>query len=305
MKAIVIGSAGQDGRLMSEQLEAEGHSVIGVQRHTTDIHRPDAVRDLISSIKPDQVYYLAAYHHSSEQRPGEPAGEIRKSMETNLTGLLNVLDAVRQTSPSTRVFYAGSSRVFGQRPPTPIQDETTPFHPDCAYGISKAAGIDACRFYRRQLGVFAATGILYNHESIYRGNDFVSRKITRAAVAAARGEVSELALRDISALADWGYAPDYVRAMRATLALNTPDDFIVATGESHSVAEFAEIAFDSLALDWKKFIREQNDGGNPSPPLIGNASKLRGMCGWRPSLQFPELVRTLVAQEKERSNGVR
>jgi GDPmannose 4,6-dehydratase len=322
MNVIVIGSGGQDGRLLSEQLDAEGHAVIGVRRHNVDasktirtvtstvtsmdIRQRDEICSLIGTIRPEQLYYLAAHHHSSEQEPDQPGDAIRKSIETNLIGLVNVLDAVQQISPSTRVFYAASSRVFGQHPSTSMQDETTPFHPECAYGISKAAGIEACRLYRRKHGLFVAAGILYNHESIYRGTEFVSRKITRAAVAASRGELLKLALRDISARVDWGYAPDYVRAMRAILAQNVADDFVIATGQSHSVGEFAEIAFDTVGLDWRMFVRaEQNGPCGPSISLVGNALKLRTLCGWRPSLEFRDMVHVLVSQEKERSNGAR
>ena len=305
MNVIIIGSGGQDGRLLFEQLDAEGHTVIGVRRDSLDIRQPEEVLALISGIKPEQIYYLAAYHHSSEQEPDQPGEAIRKSIEINLIGLVNVLDAIRQSSQSTRVFYAASSRVFGRHPSTAIQDEATPLHPDCPYGISKAAAIDACRLYRYTHGLFVAVGILYNHESIYRGANFVSRKITRAAVAATQGNDLKLVLRDISARADWGYAPDYVRAMRTILELNAADDFVIATGQSHSVGEFAEIAFDTVGLDWRMFVRAQRNGCSPSPSIVGNAQKLRTASGWRPSLEFRDMVRTLVSQEKERSNRVR
>jgi GDPmannose 4,6-dehydratase len=318
MMVIIVGSGGQDGRLLSGQLAAEGHTIVGIRRDRVespkalgtiapvDIRHADEVSALVALVQPEEVYYLTAHHHSSEQPPEPPGEVLRRSIETNLIGFVNVLDAVSRQSPAARVFYAGSSRVFGQNPTTPIQDETTPFRPECAYGISKAAAIETSRLYRRSHGLFVSTGILYNHESIYRGTQFVSRKIVRAAVAAARGEVAELVLGDISARVDWGYAPDYVRAMRLILALKVADDFVIATGESHSVGDFAQVAFDTVGLDWNKFVRERRDVLRRAPlPLVGNALKLRTASGWCPSLDFRGMVQTLVRREQEEANFAR
>ena len=317
MTVIIVGSGGQDGRLLSEQLRAEGHTIVAVRRDRVDapaemsgiapidIRRADEVNSLIAIVKPAEVYYLAAYHHSSEQPAGLPGEALRRSLETNLMGLVNVLDAISQVSPATRVFYAASSRVFGQHPTTPTQDETTPFRPECAYGISKAAAIETSRLYRRNHNLFVATGILYNHESFYRGIQFVSRKIVRGAVNASQ-EASELVLGDLSARVDWGYAPDYVRAMRLILGLQIADDFVIATGESHSVGEFAQIAFEAVGLDWRRFVRERPDVlRRPPMPLIGNASKLRTASGWRPSIDFRAMVKALVMRELEEDRVAR
>jgi GDPmannose 4,6-dehydratase len=311
--ALIIGSAGQDGRIMSQRLQQEGRRILGLDRGLAtdsasgplapmDILEAQQVAALIQSAAPDEVYYLAAYHHSSENQPSPDDGEVfRLSFDVHVRGLLNVLEGLRKGAPRARLFYAASSHIFGDRPPAP-QDETTPLNPRCAYGITKIAGLECCRFYRQKHGLHASVGILYNHESPLRREPFVTAKIVGAAVAIKAGVRKKLILGDLTAQVDWGYAPDYVEAMTRIVRLDEPDDFVVATGETHSVQEFVEEAFGAAGLDWPGHVEENpavivRHTGN----LVGNAAKLRSRTGWKPSVTFREMVRLLVeARSHER-----
>jgi GDPmannose 4,6-dehydratase len=241
----------------------------------------------------DEIYYLAAFHHSSQERPASEEETLEKSHDIHVTGLRNVLNAMKEHQPDARLFYAASSYIFGN-PPTPIQDETTPLNATSAYGVTKAAGVQLCRQYRAE-GLFASVGILYNHESGQRPETFVAQKILNTGRRIAAGSAEKLVLGDLSAKVDWGYAPDCVDAMIRILRLPQPDDFIIATGESHSVREFVELAFAALGLDWKSHVVENPSLlGSPKPPLVGNPNKLKRMTGWRPSVSFEQMVRLLL-----------
>ena len=223
-RVIIVGSSGQDGRILCDQLLALGAEVIGISRRTQparerfthaaiDLMNAAQVADLVAKSQPEEIYYLAACHHSSQETIGaSPLPLFQESFAVHVTGLLHFLEAVRQFSPATRLFYAASALVFGE-PPNEEQDEQTPMNPRCAYGITKTAGIHCCRFFRNTHGVFAAAGILYKHESPQREEKFVSQKIVRTALRISRGEKGPLLLGDLSARVDWGYAPDYVAAM--------------------------------------------------------------------------------------------
>jgi GDPmannose 4,6-dehydratase len=303
--SIIVGGEGQDGRLLREHLRRGGREVMSIGRCSTqsepprelrpvDILDATAVTTLISAIRPTEVYYLPAYHHAAEAAPPEPGELLRRSFSIHVDGLVNFLEAIRTTSPTTRLFYAGSSHIFGEAA-GPMQDESTPLQPRCAYGISKAAGVHCCRWYRSAHGVFASVGILYNHESPLRREQFVSQKIVRAAVAAARGRREKLVLGDLSAQIDWGYAPDFVDAMTRIMALKQPDDFVVATGEAHSVGEFAGIAYEALGLNAADHVEEDRSILRKHPlTLIGESSKLRAAAGWKPSTTFVQMVQALV-----------
>ena len=297
-RAIVVGAAGQDGRILSERLISEGCEVLGIARDSgarTDIADAAQVSTLVAAWQPDRIYYLAAHHHSSQDATGaDTVGLYEKSHAVHVRGLLHFLEAMRASARHARLFYAASSLVFGDAT-SAVQDESTPLNPRCIYGITKAAGLHCCRFYRETHGVFASGGILFNHESPYRQEKFVSQKIIRAVAAISAGSHEKLVLGDLSARIDWGYAPDFTDAMTRILALDRADDFVVVTGESHSVGEFAEIAFRHAGLDWKSHVEE-----NPSvlqrrrPALVGDASRLRTRTGWRPTVTFPEMVARLV-----------
>lgn len=303
---LVIGGDGQDGRLLFDRLSGEGHGVTGLGRCSarsnqtglpipvTDILDQAAIQTAIGLLKPDQIYYLAAHHHAAEDKAPAPAELLRRSFAVHVGGLMNFLEAIRIVSPHTRLFYAASSHIFGQGT-TLAQDENTPLAPRCAYGITKTAGLHCCRFYRANYGISASVGILYNHESPLRRAEFVSQKIVRAAIAISRNKSGKLVLGDLSACIDWGYAPDYVDAMIRILALPESDEFVIATGEAHSVQEFVELAFAVVGLDWKTHVEENPSIlTKPKLALVGNAAKLRATTGWRPSLSFQQMVETLV-----------
>jgi GDPmannose 4,6-dehydratase len=321
-RCIVVGSGGQDGRILVERMRSEGHSVVGIARrsstllpgnahertgrgHSTeaeslppvDILDAAAVEKLIAGVSPQEVYYLAAFHHSAEQKMDSTRELFERSFAVHVAGLLNFLEAIRLHSPHTRIFYASSARIFGVPRDVP-QDETTPVNPDCVYGISKAAGQRCVRFYRDVHGLFAASGILYNHESPSRPPTFVTQKIVRGAVAVKAERQSTLTLGDLDAVVDWGYAPDYVDAMIRILAANEAEDFVIATGEPHTVREFAETAFGLVGLDWQRHVEvAQGIVYRPRRSLIGNPARLTAATGWRPAVSFPELVRLLVEAE--------
>lgn len=314
-KALVIGCNGQDGSLLCTLLHQKGARVFGIDRvsgertqsfvhfSALDICDLPRVNDLLAEARPDEVYYLAAYHHSAEQQ--KPPGEVvALSLQVNTQGLNNVLAAIAGSpTPRARVFYAASSRVFGV-PDEEVQDENTPMVPVCAYGISKAAGVHLCRYYRREHDVYVSTGILYNHESPLRPEHFVTRKIVRAAVRIRSGLERELVLGNLDARVDWGWAPDYVEAMHAILQLGCPDDFVLATGVLHSVREFVEIAFSAVGLNWREHAVERSgvlEGWRAVKPLCGNAAKLQAATGWRPRVSFEEMVRIMVAAEEGQS----
>jgi GDPmannose 4,6-dehydratase len=308
-RTIVVGSAGQDGRILFERLRREGRFVVGVGlegvecTEPIDLPRIDildaaAVESLIERISPEEVYYLAACHHSAEENPVETGELFERSFAVQVSGLVHFLEAMRRRSARTRLFYASSCRVFGIPKIVP-QDETTPIDPDCAYGISKAAGMRCLRYYRQAHGLFAVSGILYNHESPLREAKFVTQKIVHAAVAIRAGRQSKLMLGDLDATVDWGYAPDYVDAMLRMLAMPEAEDLVIATGKPHTVREFAEIAFGLMELDWRQYV-ELAPGLLARRPriLVGNAGRLAAVTGWAPSVSFPEMIRLLVQAEQ-------
>jgi GDPmannose 4,6-dehydratase len=270
----------------------------GRYERTVDIMNGKEVFNLIDDFRPDEIYHLAAFHHSSED--GGLADDLRlfqKSSQINVESLLNILEAVRRLSSQARIFYAGSSHVFGN-PECPIQDENTPFNPINIYGMTKATGIWACRYYRRR-GVFASTGIMYNHESHLRTERFVSRKIIKGVIAIKNKKMAKLKIGNLQAEVDCGYAPDYVQAMVNILSLGAPDDFVVATGEKHSIQEFVKIAFGFLDLDWREYVEEDATiiTKEQTRVLVGNSKKLYKATGWQPQVSFQEMIKKLIVME--------
>jgi len=311
-RAIIVGSEGQDGRFLFDQLAALGYTLLGVGRGSVRHHDPASgaaptsfrapsvdilnhtqVFDLVMGFAPDEIYYLAAYHHSAGDTFPETPDLVERSFAVHVHGLLGFLEAMRY-SPRSRLFYAASSHVFGD-PPTPVQNEETPLNPICVYGMSKTAAIHLCRFYRRTHGLHVSAGILYNHESQYRRPEFLSQKIVRAAVAIRNGTQRRLSLGDLSATVDWGYAGDFANAMTRIVALDAPDDFIIATGIPHTVGDFAAAAFAALGLDPAQYVTE--DRSIPLKRrnvLIGDSTRLRTRTGWQPTLSFEDMVALLV-----------
>lgn len=293
--AIVVGAHGQDGKLLCEQLQRGGNTAVGLGRGDIDLLDRVQIENLLRAHRPDEIYYLAAHHHSSQDAVGsDDAGLFRCSFDVHVNGLLGFLEAMRTCHSDSRLFYAASCHMFG-RAEGAVQNEKTPFRPVDVYGITKTAGVHCCRYYRNTHGIFASTGILYNHESCLRSPKFVSQKIVQGVRAILAGRQERLVLGDLSARVDWGYAPDFVDAMRRVLALPAADDFVVATGESHTVQEFVEVAFAAAGLDWRQHVVE--DQGRLTRRFggyLGDASKLRSATGWAPTVSFREMVRLLL-----------
>ncbi|MBN2452709.1 MAG: GDP-mannose 4,6-dehydratase [Candidatus Omnitrophica bacterium] len=307
-RAIVVGCEGQDGRLLTGLLMRKKYEVLsidkGIARSTgrlrfkaVDISSAKDVRQAVKRFRPDEIYYLAAFHHSSEDAPIENLELSAQSYKVNVFSLINFLEAIKEASPATRLFYAASSHIFGNAR-SRIQDENTPINPVSIYGITKAAGLFICRFYRERYSVFVSAGILYNHESSLRGEKFISRKIIKGAMDIRKGRRKKIVLGDLSSTEDFGYAPDYVEAMHKILNIADSGDFIIATGKGHSVLDFVKVTFGFLGLDWKQHVREDRRVlARQRYHLIGNPAKLRSMTSWKPSVDFRGMIRLLLAEE--------
>lgn len=295
--AVIVGSGGQDGQLLTEKLHGIGYQVVGLKRDSINIMNPMEVTNLVSDIQPNEIYFLAAHHHSSEEAC-ESEGELfRQSFNINTVAVVNFLDAITIHSPASRFFYASSSHIF---PPAgnEMQAEDTAPRPESAYAITKVSGMLVCQHYRDTKGVFASVGILYNHESPLRARRFISRKIASAAAKIAREGSGSLTLGNLETNVDWGYAPDYVDAMHRILQLPEPADYVVATGEPHSIREFVEIAFDHLGLDYSRYVKtDPQILARNSLVRVGDSSRLRNDTGWAPTICFAEMVRRLVDAE--------
>lgn len=305
--SLVIGASGQDGTLLSELLAQRGDRVIGVSRGQTrgrpgeswepvDLLDPGQVLALIEKTRPAECYYLPAFHHSAEDaglRTGDPS-LFERSHAVHVRGLLHFLHAIARVSPPTRLFYAASSHVFGA-PAVQPQDESTPLNPENVYGITKTMGIHCCRHFRRELGVFAVAGILYNHESPLRPVKFLSQKIVRGVLAFQNDPAQKLVLGDLNAVVDWGYAGDYAAAMTRILAHPEPEDFVVATGEPRTVLEFLQTACELAGVDWRE-CAVTNPGLLRKKPtlLVGNSARLRKLTGWEPRVSFRQMIELMM-----------
>jgi GDPmannose 4,6-dehydratase len=314
-RAIVVGWPGQDGTLLAELLAGRRYGVFCVGRTAThcigmprsaasrvDVADHAQIAALVSEQQPHEIYYLAAHHGSAEDAgvESDPRTEMLESMKVHCDGLLNFLDAVRRHSKHSRVFYASSSLVFADQGPDARQNELTPLAPEGSYALTKALGGEACREFR-ELGMFCCAGFLYNHESALRGARFVTQRIVRAALRIRSGSDEKLELRDLDAVVDWAHASDYVEAFTRILQLDLPGDFVIATGEGHSVREFASIAFAHLGLDWRQHVAAggaalaRNRSGR-----IGDPTKLRSLTAWQPTMAFEVMVRRVVDETAAR-----
>ena len=300
MKVIVFGSNGQDGRILCQQLRAAKHSVLGVGK--TDPCNPlhkETLTSLLSGEKPDRIYYLAASHRSSEAVVTDPAKEREDAFLVHCQGWQNVLECCFSKTPKTRLLYASSAHIFGDTSIQP-QNEITPLRPDCIYGKSKVAGMRASIEAREKYGLFVSHAILFPHESIYRSNGFLSRKLLSAAFQAKKDSSYKITLGDLSATSDWGYAPEYTRAMTSILELEEGGEYVLATGTEHTVAEFAESVFKSAGLDWRQHILSRKDIlTKPKRRFWGDASKLHSAIGHSIKTHLPDLGRQLVADSGE------
>ena len=305
-RALIVGSEGQDGKILFDRLAADGWAVIGIGRESvrgterTEIRNVDVtskqqVAVLLARWEPDEIYYLPAVHQASQDPLAtDDAALLARSLDVHVAGLVHFLNEIAERRIDASLFYAASSLVFGNVSGD-AQDEQTPLRPRCIYGITKAAGVHLCRFYRETHRVRASVGFLYNHESSLRRPTFVSQKIVRAAAAIARDSNQQLVLGDLSARIDWGYAPDFIDAIIRIVRRPDADDYIVATGETHSVQEFVEIAFSRLGLDWRKHVVEDRSLlTRPSVVRVGDATRLRERTGWRPTVTFAEMIEILL-----------
>ena len=313
-KAFITGITGQDGSYLAELLLEKGYEVHGLVRRSSSFNtwRIDHVRDhlmlhygdlvdqnslvrTLEAVGPDEVYNLAAQSHVkvSFEMP-EYTGNV------TALGVLRLLDALRELGLSARVYQAGSSEMYGLVQETP-QTERTPFHPRSPYGVSKVFGHWTAINYREGYGMHVSNGILFNHESPRRGENFVTRKITMGLAAIKKGRARELRLGNLDARRDWGYAKDYAEAMWLMLQREQPDDYVVATGENHSVREFLEEAFSYAGLDWQEYVKVDPKYFRPAEVdrLLGNPAKAQKALGWKTRIGFRELVRLMVDADME------
>lgn len=319
--ALITGITGQDGSYLADLLLDKGYEVHGVVRpatvladsrlshlcrdedsshprlvlHRADLNDSTRVRGILSEVAPEETYHLASQSHvaASLEQP-------EATCEVTGMGTLRLLEMIRKLPRPPRFFHASSSEIFGWPEHSP-QDEQTPFRPVNPYGCAKSFATQMVAIYRQTHRLFACSGILYNHESPRRGSNFVTQKICRAAAAIKRGHQQELAMGSLSACRDWGDAREYVQAMWLMLQQPSPADYVLASGELHSVQEVVEIAFDTAGLDWRKHVRIDPQFLRPVEPaqLVGNAAKAGHMLNWRPHKAFKDLIAemTLVALE--------
>jgi GDPmannose 4,6-dehydratase len=312
-RALITGIAGQDGSYLAEYLLDQGFEVHGmVRRNSTPEHQESrldhlgtsvvthygdmldisSLIKLVTEIRPTLIFNLAAQSH------------VRVSFElpqftsqVNALGALNLLDVVRQVSPNIKLYQASSSEMFGDSvDPDSFQRETTPMHPVSPYGVAKLFAYHAVRNYRKAYGLFASNGILFNHESPRRGSNFVTSKIVKRACEIKLGLATQLELGNMDSSRDWGHSRDYVKAMVAILNHNEPDDFVIATGETHTVREFAQAVFNQLGLNYQDHVIQNKKYMRPEelPYLRGDSSKARRVLNWRPTVSFEELVSEMV-----------
>jgi GDPmannose 4,6-dehydratase len=318
-RALITGITGQDGSYLTELLLEKGYEIHGVVRRTSSLDRsrlhqlyhdpkiygqrlllhyadlddPTSLRRILVKSAPDELYHLAGQSHVGL------SFEIPESTcELTAMGTLRLLEMARDLPKAPRIFHAASSEIFG-RPEHSPQDEDTPMSPVNPYGCAKAFATQMVKIYRKTYSLFACNGIMYNHESPRRGENFVTRKICRAAAAIKLGHEKELLLGDTTSQRDWGHARDYVRGMWMTLQHETPEDFVFATGQMHSVQDVVETAFGVVGLDWKKYVKQDQRFMRPAEPLklLGNPAKAAKLLGWKPQTTFEQLIKEMTEAE--------
>ena len=319
-KALITGITGQDGSYLAEFLLGKGYEVHGIVRRSStfntqrlehlyvDFHQKDArlflhygdlsdssrLTTLLQTVAPDEVYNLAAQSHVRVS-----FDEPEHTGDTTGLGSIRLLEAIRLLGLECRFYQASSSEMFGASPPP--QNEDTVFYPRSPYGAAKLYSHWVTKNYREGYGMFATSGILFNHESPRRGETFVTRKITRAAARIAAGLQDTLYLGNLDAIRDWGYAPEYVQAMWLMLQADEPDDFVIATGTKYSVEDFLGFAFEHAGLDWKKHVKFDERYLRPTEvdALVGDSSKAESALGWKPQVLTPELARIMVDADRQ------
>jgi GDPmannose 4,6-dehydratase len=315
-RALITGITGQDGSYLSELLLSKGYEVHGIVRrvaledpdhrlgrlreirsrlvlHAASLESYASIHRVVHEVCPDECYHLAAQSFVSYSFDDEFS-----TLNTNINGTHYLLGAVKSLARDCRFYFAGSSEMFGHTDEVP-QNECTRFHPRSSYGISKVAGFDLTRNYREAYGLHASSGILFNHESPRRGFEFVTRKITSGVARILAGRSTELRLGNLEAQRDWGHAREYVDAMWRMLQQPAPDDYVVATGECHSVRDFVELAFSHAGLDYRKYVVADPELYRPAEVnvLKGDAAKARRVLGWHHRSGFAELVREMVDED--------
>jgi len=315
-KALITGISGQDGSYLAELLLSKGYEVHGIVRrvafedpahrmwrlkhilkniklHNASVDSYPSLLKIIREVKPTECYHLAAHSYVSHD-----LDEEFSTIESNIKGTHYVLAALKEFAPQCRFYFAASSEMFGNTTEQP-QTEETRFHPRSAYGISKIAGFELTRNYREQYNIHASSGILFNHESPRRGFEFVTRKITSHAAKIKLGLAKELRLGSLESKRDWGHAKDYVKAMWLMTQQQVPSDYVIATGVSHSVKEFAQAAFAHLGLNYKDYVVTDEQLFRPSEKnlLVGNANKAKGILKWKCEHNFDDLVREMVEED--------
>ena len=324
-RALITGITGQDGSFLTELLLDKGYEVHGMVRRTSSLERsrlvhlyrnpqvyghrlflhyadlddPTTMRRVLMTVAPDELYHLAGQSHVGL------SFEIPESTcDLTAMGTLRLLEMVRDMPKKPHFFHAASSEIFGQ--PTAIpQDEHTPYAPVTPYGCAKAFATQMVGIYRKTYGHFAVNGIMFNHESARRGENFVTRKICRAAAAIKLGQQKELMLGDTSAKRDWGYAPDFVRGMWLSLQHETAEDYVFATGRLHSVQDVVETAFAAMNLEWQQHVSKDNRLLRPAEPqrLLGNPTKARRLLNWEPSVTFKQMIEDMTRAEHAQLAG--
>ncbi len=315
-KALITGITGQDGSYLAEILLAKGFEVHGIIRrealedpahrltniitiqdkihlHVANIDNPLSIHKIVSDVRPDQCYHLAAASFVSYAFDDE-----NTILSHNFSATHYLLSSLKELAPECRLYFAGSSEMFGEPDSFP-QNEKSRFNPRSLYGISKLASYHLVANYRRQHGLFACAGILYNHESPRRGFEFVTRKITSSVAQIHMGLLNRLELGNIAAKRDWGYAPEYVQAMIAMLEHDSPDDYVIATGVLHSVEDVLRVAFSAIGKDYKNFVEVNEQYFRPETdiPLVGDASKARKILGWKNERSFESIIEEMVAAD--------
>ena len=317
-KALITGITGQDGSYLAEHLLSLGYEVHGIVRrvaledpthhlwrllpiedrlnfHSGTLESFPALYKIMRDVQPDECYHLASQSFVSISFEDEFS-----TMQTNINGTHYLLAAIKDTSPECRFYFAGSSEMFGKVEETP-QRETTRFHPRSVYGITKVAGFELTRNYREAYDLFTCTGILFNHESPRRGYEFVTRKISSTAASIKLGLEKELRLGNIDAKRDWGFSGEYVRMMHSMLQQDNPDDYVIGTGETHSVREFMQIVFEELKLNYEDYLVIDPRFYRPAEVeiLVADPSKAREKLGWSPKVTFEELALSMVRSDYE------
>ena len=292
--AVIVGSGGQDGTLLTSKLEFLNYSVIGLKRGDIDLLSSEKVTELILNIQPDEVYYLAAYHHSSEDKVSNDVELFKRSIDVHAVSVINFLDAILKHKNNCRFFYASSCLIF-RGSDNKLITENSQYSLENYYAISKISGGSLVKYYRDNKNIFACSGFLFNHESPLRTENYLSKKITSFVARVNKSSKDKLRLGSLNMKVDWGYAPDYVDAFWRILQTSSPDDYIVATGVKSSIKDFVKIAFEHVNLDYRKHVTiDPNILIRKNSTRIGSAKKLIKETGWKPSINFEEMVKKLV-----------